>query len=86
MTQTPTNKKPIVISTTRDLADNGMTLGLYCLNCDRWSEVIPQEWFNAGKPNADYVAKTFKCKDCGETASKQVRPNLYRMGLPTVTC
>ena len=66
--------KPIVISNIRDLADNGMTLGLYCLPCDRWGEVIPQEWLDAGKPNIDYVAKKFKCKDCGETASKQVRP------------
>ena len=74
MTQTQIIKKPTVISNIRDLADNEMTLGLYCLPCDRWGEVIPQEWLDAGKPNIDYVAKTFKCKDCGETASKQVRP------------
>ena len=84
MTQSP--KKPIVISNIRDLADNEMTLGLYCLPCDRWEEVIPQEWLDAGKPNIDYVAKKFKCKDCGETASKQVRPYLKRMGLSRVTC
>ena len=84
MTQSP--KKPIVISNIRDLADNEMTLGLYCLPCNRWGEVIPQEWLDAGKPNIDYVAKKFKCKDCGETASKQVRPYLKRMGLSRVTC
>ncbi|HIB56368.1 MAG TPA: hypothetical protein EYO53_05240 [Alphaproteobacteria bacterium] len=86
MTQTQITKKPIVISNIRDLADNGMTLGLYCLPCDRWGEVIPQEWLDAGKPNIDYVAKKFKCGDCGETASKQVRPYLKRMGLSRVTC
>ena len=60
MTQTQIPKKPIVISNIRDLADNGMSLGLYCLPCDRWGEVIPQEWLDAGKPNVDYVAKKFK--------------------------
>tara|TARA_B100000929_G_scaffold49457_1_gene35873 strand:- start:223 stop:453 length:231 start_codon:yes stop_codon:yes gene_type:complete len=68
-------KKSIVISNIGDLADNGMTLGLYCLPCDRWDEIIPQEWLNAGKPNINYVEKNFKCGDCGETASKQVRNN-----------
>ena len=74
MTQTQIPKKPIIISNIRDLADNGMTLGLYCLPCDRWGEVIPQEWLDSGKPNINYVTKNFKCEDCGETASKQVRP------------
>ena len=75
MTQTQITKKPTVISNIRDLADNEMTLGLYCLPCDRWEEVIPQEWLDAGKPNINYVEKNFKCEDCGETASKQVRNN-----------
>ncbi|MCS5660743.1 MAG: hypothetical protein NZ842_10120 [Dehalococcoidia bacterium] len=48
--------KPIVISNIRDLADNGMSLGLYCLPCDRWGEIIPHEWLNAGKPNINYSA------------------------------
>ena len=68
------NNKPIVISNIRDLADNGISLGLYCLPCDRWGEVIPQEWLDAGQLNINYVAKNFKCEDCGEIASKQVRP------------
>ena len=48
--------QPIVISNIRDLADNEMTLGLYCLPCDRWGEIIPHEWLNAGKPNINYSA------------------------------
>ena len=67
--------KSIVISNIGDLANNGNTLGLYCLPCDRWDEIIPQEWLNAGKPNINYVEKNFECGDCGETASKQVRNN-----------
>jgi len=85
----PAMKKPISISTIRDLAENGMTLGLYCLPCNRWDEIIPQEWLDAGKPNVDYVAKKFKCKDCGKIASKQVRPrptaDNMKMGLSTRT-
>ena len=67
--------QPIVISNIRDLADNGMSLGLHCLPCNRWDEIIPQEWLDEGKPNINYVEKNFKCGDCGETASKQVRNN-----------
>ena len=66
---------PIVISNIRDLANNGMSLGLHCLPCNRWDEIIPQEWLDEGKPNINYVEKNFKCGDCGETASKQVRNN-----------
>ena len=66
---------PIVISNIRDLAENGMSLGLYCLPCNRWNEIIPQKWLDEGKPNLNYVSKNLKCEDCGETASKQVRNN-----------
>ena len=66
-------KTPIVISTISDLAESGMTLGLYCLECDRWGEIIPQEWLDAGKPDVDYVEQKFKCSKCGGRADKQVR-------------
>ena len=85
----PNIKKPISISTISDLAENGMTLGLHCLPCNRWDQIIPQEWLDTGEPNVDYVAKKFKCKDRGEIASKQVRPRLtadnMKMGLSTRT-
>jgi hypothetical protein len=66
-------KTPIVISTISDLAESGMTLGLYCLACDRWGEIIPQAWLDAGKPDVDYVEQKFKCSKCGGKADKQVR-------------
>ncbi len=37
------------------------------------NDIVPHEWLDSGKPNVNYVEKTFKCKDCGETVSKQVR-------------
>jgi len=62
-----------------DLAASEMTLGLYCLECDRWAEIIPQDWLDAGKPDVNYVEQKFKCGDCGGLADKQVRPPLSGM-------
>ena len=64
---------PITISTISDLAESRMTLGLYCLECDRWGEIVPQEWLDAGKPDVNYVEQKFKCGECGGKADKQVR-------------
>jgi hypothetical protein len=58
-------KTPITIRTISDLAGSGMTLGLYCLECDRWGEVIPREWLDEGKPDLNYVEQKFKCSQCG---------------------
>ena len=66
-------KTPITIRTISDLAESGMTLGLYCLKCDRWGEIIPQEWLDEGKPDVDCVEQKFKCSKCGGRADKQVR-------------
>ena len=67
-------KTPITIRTISDLAESGMALGLYCLECDRWGEIIPQEWLDAGKPDVNYVKQKFKCGECGGKADKQLRP------------
>ena len=72
-------KTPITVSTISDLAESGMTLGLYCLECKRWGEIIPQEWLDAGKPDMNYVEQKFKCGQCGGRADKQVRPPLVRV-------
>ena len=63
----------VKIHTIGDLGDNGMSLGLYCLSCQRWKEIIPNEWLSSGKPNFDYVDQKFKCGDCGKPPEKQVR-------------
>ena len=68
------DKTPISISTMSDLAKCQMTLGLHCLECNRWAEIIPQEWLDAGKPDVNYIEQKFKCSECGGRASKQVRP------------
>ena len=70
---TVTHQKPVIIRKISDLRDNHMTLGLFCLECDRWGEVVPQEWLDDGKPDLNYVEQRFKCSECGGRATKQVR-------------
>ena len=69
-----THQKPVVIRRMSDLRDNHMSLGLFCLECDRWGKVVPQEWLDDGKPDLNYVNQKFKCGECGGHADKQVRP------------
>jgi len=78
-----TIKKPVTIRKISDLRDNHMTLGLFCLECDRWSEVVPQEWLDDGKPDLNYVEQRFKCSECGGRATKQVRPEYTGLGTGT---
>ena len=68
------HKSPVSISTMSDLAKCKMRLGLHCLECIRWVEILPQEWLDAGKPDVNYIEQKFKCSGCGRAASKQVRP------------
>ena len=75
-----TVKKPVVIRKISDLRDNHMTLGLFCLECNRWREIILNEWLSSGKRDLDYVNQKFKCRECGGQASKQVRPQLADFG------
>ena len=69
---TVTHQKPVIIRRLSDLRDNHMTLGLFCLECDRWGEVIPQEWLDDGKPDLNYVRQRFRCRECGGPADKKM--------------
>jgi len=53
-----------------DLAKYKMTLALNCQPCDRWVQIILQDWLNAGKPDIYYVERKFKCEVCGGKADK----------------
>jgi hypothetical protein len=77
------SKTPITISTISDLAASGMTLGLFCVECHRWGEIVPQDWLNAGKPDVNYVEQKFKCGECGGLAEKQVRANAVSLTTET---
>ena len=67
-------KKPVTIRRISDLRDHHMTLGLHCLKCNRWGEIVPNQWLSAGKRDVDYINQRFKCGECGGQATKQVRP------------
>ena len=64
----------ISISTMSGLVMCQMTLGLHCLECNRWAEIIAQEWLDAGKPDVNHIEQKFECSECGGRASKQIRP------------
>ena len=80
---TVTHQKPVIIRRMSDLKDNHMSLGLFCLECERWGEILPQEWLDNGKPDLDYVAQRFKCSECGVQAMQQVRPKYWCFGTGT---
>ena len=80
---TVTHQKPVIIRRMSDLKDNHMSLGLFCLECERRGEILPQEWLDNGKPDLDYVAQRFKCSECGIQAIKQVRPKYCGLGTRT---
>jgi hypothetical protein len=67
------HQAPITISTIADLAANAYRLALYCLPCDRWLEIDPARCVASGRGDIEYTRATFRCRDCGEVASKQVR-------------
>lgn len=68
------HQAPITIATIADLAANAYRLALYCLPCDRWLEIDPALCVASGRGNLDYVHAIFRCRECGEVASKQVQP------------
>ena len=80
---TVTHQKPVIIRRMSDLRDNHMTLGLFCLECDRWGEIKPQSWLSEGKPDLNYVEQRFKCSRCGGRAAKQVRLEYTGLGTGT---
>ena len=78
-----THQKPVIILKMSDLRDHNMSLGLFCLACDRWGEVIPEQWLDEGKPDLNQVGQRFKCIQCGRTAIKKVRPETKGHGTGT---
>lgn len=66
--------------TLRDLHDQGHSLGLYCVRCDRWSSADLAVLIARGLGERKVTATKFRCSDCGTTAEKQVRPPVPAVG------
>ena len=58
-------KKAVSIKKASDPRQNYMTLGLYCLECDRWGEITPNECLPSGRFYVNYTNHRFKCSVCG---------------------
>ena len=76
--------KPVVIRMISHLRNNHMSIGQFCLESDRWGELVPQEWLEAGPLDLNYVSQRFKCNECGSRADKQFRPKLTGLSTETV--
>ena len=77
-------KKPVVIRMINHFRNNHMSIGLFCLEFDRWDELATQEWLDAGKLDLNFVSQGFKCNEYGGRADKQFRPKLTGLSTETV--
>ena len=78
--------KPITIETIDDLLQYGYTLALNCQPCDRWVMVDLEGMKEAGRGQQSYVEMKFRCSECGEIASKQLRsPLAWKEGQSPLT-
>ena len=70
----------IGMRTIENLREHSHTLALYCLSCDRWGEADLDGLVQIGKGNKAVSEARFRCRDCGETVEKQVRPPVPELG------
>lgn len=64
---------PITVRTIADLIEYDMVMGLHCLPCGRWVEADLQALVDSGKGGLPYAQAIFRCNQCGELASKQIK-------------
>ena len=64
----------IYIATFAELSRQDYELALYCMSCDRWGEADLDQIIQAGKGNKAVTETSFRCRDCGGLAEKQLRP------------
>ena len=68
------------LATFVDLHKHSYSLGLYCLQCDRWGEADLSKLISNGSGNRDLTQSRFRCRDCGGIVDKQVRPPVPVIG------
>ncbi|MEM9316988.1 MAG: hypothetical protein AAGA95_20455 [Pseudomonadota bacterium] len=62
------------MGTFAELHDQRHTLGLYCITCNRWETVDLERLIAQGFGDRAVVKTRFCCRNCGESAEKQLRP------------
>lgn len=68
------------LATLNDLYQQHHTLGLYCINCDRWASVDLNAMIHDGQGTREITKTRFRCSDCGQPAEKQIRPPVPQVG------
>ena len=63
-----------------DLQEQGHTLGLYCMECNRWGEADIGRLISSGRGESALTSTKFRCRECGELAEKQLRPPVPEIG------
>lgn len=63
-----------------DLREQQHTLGLYCMECDRWGEADIGSLIASGRGDRQLAEARFRCRDCGELVAKQLRPPVPEIG------
>jgi len=63
-----------------DLREQQHTLGLYCIECDRWGEADISGLISSGRGDRTLTETRFRCRDCGALVAKQLRPPVPELG------
>jgi hypothetical protein len=66
--------------TFEDLRNQSHSLGLYCLDCNRWGEADLDRLIESGRGDQLLTESRFRCRDCGATVEKQLRPPMPKPG------
>ena len=70
----------IRMSTFLELRQNHHSLGLYCIQCDRWGMADLQWLIDSGRGNTAVCNARFRCKTCKSVVQKQLRPPAPALG------
>jgi uncharacterized Zn finger protein len=68
------------LATFIDLQEQLHTLGLYCLECDRWGEADIERLVASGRGERTLTEANFRCQECGSLVEKQLRPPVPEIG------
>ena len=74
------SERRFFLATFEDLRSQCHSLGLYCVECDRWGEANLDWLIESGRGNRPLTESRFKCRDCGAIVEKQLRPPVPKLG------
>ena len=66
--------------TFQDLRSQSHSLGLYCIDRNRWGEADLDQLIASGLGDRLLTESRFRCRDCGALVEKQLRPPVPKLG------